>query len=120
MIAAPTVRHAPSARRLTLAGLLERAAMLLERDGWGQGIERDGPKRCAAQAIRDSAAHVAAPTEERYWDLVGAAICAVRQRVVAEGGNLGSLAWWNDRPGRTREDVTRIFRRTAHWLRQPA
>lgn len=88
--------------------VLERAAELIERDGWWQNARSDGHGDCAATAISRVA-------EGRG----GCYVPAVHDPfIVALGGDkdapmVTTIYNWNDVPGRTKEEVIAMLRAVA-------
>lgn len=85
-----------------VADVLDAAAVLLERDGWCQGQNRDQQGRCcAAEAIR-----VAADGGALYVDAMFAVVATVRREHAG-------VALWNDAPARTASEVIGRLRQVA-------
>lgn len=94
---------------MTESDVLEKAADLIERDGWCQGGDgRDGKCRCMMVAIAD-ASDSAPPPRLSLWQRTRDAIW----------GYLGvtSGAKWNDAPERTAAEVIAALRSAAAKLR---
>lgn len=83
-----------------VADTLNRAADLIERDGWCQGLGRDADgSRCAAVALHDAQA------DRLVWRGAYRALKArVGTRLVVD---------WNDTPGRTQAEVVAALRAAA-------
>jgi len=78
---------------------LERAANLIRERGWVQGhFKTDDGAVCISTAI-----YLAAGPEG-----IDAAVRSVQRKLLARGWQLGPTAW-NDRAGRTKEDVLALL-----------
>lgn len=92
---------------MTTAEILEKAAEIIERDGWGQGNGIWPPNGgaclvtgiCRAEGMSDTNTRIA------LWDVV-------RSYLDFDG----PIYEWNDAPGRTQEEVTRMLRGLAAKL----
>lgn len=101
------------------SGFLEDAADLLEKDGWIQGdyhghsdhelsAHQDPTGHCAIGAL-SSAMNIAGLGryhQDRY-PVFHAAMNAMHRMTVEP------VAWWNDRPDRTKQEVLDILRKAA-------
>ena len=77
----------------------ERAAQLLERDGWCQGTKKDAQgRRCLSGALEAVA----------EWEEAGDVWYALRMELNAVPSA------WNDAPGRTLAEVLAALRGDAH------
>jgi hypothetical protein len=84
----------------TVQAALERAAQLIERDGWCQGrMHALSGERCLFKAILD-----AEPCDSRV------VIGEVRSRLGTN--SIVSLWNWNDEHGRTKDEVLALLRGT--------
>jgi hypothetical protein len=85
---------------MTPSAVLLAAADLLERDGWCQGIGRNGAgKRCVTFAIDESTGSKVI----LYWVAIQLLRKTIRENTVD----------WNDAPGQTAENVIETLRRAA-------
>ncbi len=88
------------------ADVLDRAAALIERDGWVQGdYGWSGVGWCASGAIREAARPVTLKVHVSAGSALRAAIGPGIER-------------WNDDPDRTQADVLAVLREIAARLRQ--
>ncbi len=80
-----------------ILGAIER----LERHGWCQGKSIHGAERCVFGAIRGAA-----------WSFGGDWCWMTMRRVEAANGiPFETIAYWNDEPGRTKEEVVDALRK---------
>lgn len=98
--------------------VLDRAADLLERDGWCQGALHDSAGRmCAVGALR-RAIVVQVDLDPSTLGQVDEVEEAARRRLMAVADprgwvGAGGVPDWNDREGRTFQDVLDTFRKAA-------
>lgn len=92
-----------------VAADLQTAARLLERDGWRQGgWGNPGECRCAGGAIIGAIDSNARDPRDLGNDLGNPSFAYRRWNEAVEILSLTvgqSVAWWNDTPGRTADDV---------------
>ena len=86
------------------ARVLLAAADLIERDGWVQGITRCHAGRCMIGAVSD-----AAPARFDLWP----AIERINETLGRPFADPATVAYWNDAPGRTRDEVVALLRQAA-------
>ncbi len=92
---------------MTAAEVARKAADLLERDGWCQGLFRDGTRRCLSAAITAAVADVSAPRRDIADEVV-------RDALRRHTGMTSTR--WNDAPERTGDDVIALLRQVANEL----
>ena len=89
------------------AKILRDAANLLDAKGWCQYVSvRDDGACCAVGSIWETETDNNLSYKTALWAL---------EKVNPIIKRMG-IAYWNDRPERTKEDVTRLFRGTARAL----
>ena len=93
------------------AAILNRAAELIEKDGWIQGNWREHGARCAGQAIYD-----ALPYRMDFSASDSAWVAMRRQIGKQRGDTMFEIAHWNDAPGRTKDEVIATLKRAASSL----
>ena len=95
---------------MTPTEVLEELANRVE-ESWGQGF--DGP--CLLR-------HLLALTVERVYYDEGRVRNAIRREIFGPDyaphayQQNNSIAWWNDEPGRTKEEVAATVRNSKRWL----
>lgn len=101
---------------MTPAEILDRAAIVIDYQGWTQGLFQDfDGKVCAIGAMRMGAGLYADPRREHLHvephELIEAkcAMCHAVKRF--------HVHHWNDEPGRTKGEVTSMLRAVAATLR---
>lgn len=97
------------------AEVLNRAADLIERDGWCQGSDRLKDGICVGKAIELSAEALRALWGEDF-DARPAFVAlelAAGIRVDADHRSFGGYVLWNDAPGRTKAEVVAVLRSAA-------
>jgi hypothetical protein len=87
--------------RMTPSQILSAAADLIEREGWIQNPDREGPPYCAMTAVWRANTSGLLPV---FWD------CGEALRTVL-GTN--SVSVWNDAPERTKAEVLAALRAAA-------
>ncbi len=98
----------------TTPQILRDAAVLIRR-GWTQGVaarEADGVTCAATDAKATCWCLIGAVTAAS--DLVGANVRTMDRLAEHMGISMHNLAWWNDQPGRTAEEVALALEGAAH------
>lgn len=97
---------------------LDKAAELIELDGWTQGTFHHGGRHCALGAIAKVVSGVdhqdSSVIEQLLWEEYDAADAHVA--LVETIGGV-TVAEWNDKPGRTGAEVVAALRNTAERIR---
>lgn len=94
--------------QVTSDRVLEEARRLLEEEGWVQGVfHRTGEGYCAVGALRQVVfvSHCCECHSSQCEQVFKEAYIRLQSQV----GGRGTVAWWNDRPERTAEDVIMLF-----------
>lgn len=97
--------------------LLEKAAEVLETDGWCQRVKHapDG-SHCLMGAIEEARIK-GAPQVYGFYDTL-CRLAEFGQEIPESGPTTPiSLVMWNDAPGRTKDEVISLLRRSAAELR---
>ena len=89
------------APRDRVAGVLLGAADYIERHGWCQGTSRIGDRVCVAWALA-----IAAHQDFKFAEQAG-------HRLMRSVGGGRTVPRWNDRIGRTKEEVVEALRAAA-------
>ncbi len=103
---------------VTAADILERAADLLDREGWTQGISmnRHGA-RCMSRALFDAGrGHLLAKVEPDTTPAPSLEAFRACEQEISLDDRPGLLVSWNDAPGRTKEEVTTALRNAVTYL----
>lgn len=99
--------------RIASDKVLEEARRLLEKEGWIQGdFHRTGEGYCALGALRQVVYEgycVVGAGHHMCGGSAGVIFSEAYQRLQSQVGGRGTVAWWNDRPERTAEDVIMLF-----------
>lgn len=91
--------------------LCDHAADLLEKKGWTQGNYEDGRGRhCLMGAINAVFSTRYYMKTDTTWDRADQAIKMIADEL---GTGMGALTVWNDRPGRTADEVIGVLRKVA-------
>jgi hypothetical protein len=101
--------------------LLTRAAEILDERGWFQGwYIRDDGCVCAVGAVNLAASEADGNEAldldaESEWDNISTSVRWARENALEalRGAVDGSIVEWNDKPGRTKDEVQAILRRAA-------
>lgn len=75
------------------------AADYIDAHGWCQGVARNGEAVCMSMALYLAAHQESPPYEE------------ASARILANAAVGNSIPYWNDLPGRTKEEVTGVLRK---------
>ncbi len=99
------------ASKRAAAKMLRNAAKFLETHKWGQGYLYHHGAYCAMGAINKSNGGTPSDIpDEKLWTR------HIAVRAVARTVCWSSVTFWNDYPGRTKEEVIKAFREAARAL----
>lgn len=92
--------------------ILATAADILEADGWCQGVARDQAGRHCALGAIGTAAHKdgANLLTREAFELQDAATDMLQAHLEVDW-----VHEWNDKPGRTKDEVVQALRAAAEW-----
>lgn len=90
-----------------------KAAAYIREHGWCQGHYRNNNGECCAAGAMNMTINYhpdEPPTDDNSWHRWISIRTAFREEVGGE-----TIAWYNDRPGRTKEEVLAVFDRIANF-----